>query len=493
MPAGASRLLALFAVAVAARLLWLFPVDGPGYLDASYQLLVAKRLAAGEGLTAPVIWHWLRLPDAVIHPSHDYWMPLGALLAAGGLLLTGDSWPAAVLPGLLLSALLAPIAAWLTRIAGGTPADEWIAAGLALTAGSVAAHWATTDPMTVFAPLGALALILADRAGRRSALLGGAFAGLAQLARADGFLLLAALIIVRLRRDPAAALLGAAAFGAVVAPWVIRNAATFGWPPFIGVATVWLTEYNDLFRPGGATAADWWGRGVGTIAGEKLVALGLNLAVLALLGHLFWTPVGLAGLLLQRRPAPLVYLGLLLVSASCLLPLPRGRGAFAHGLTALIPAFAAGAVLGLHRVADWLAARRRLPPAQARQRLALIALGGAIVAGTGLGWQQVSEWRSWRSALAAAAAVVEASAPGATVVAADPGTYAAISGQPAIVMPNLPPAEAIALARRYGATVILIGNAYPRPWSRWLAGEESVPTARLLGEAGGFRIVAIAE
>jgi hypothetical protein len=493
MSSGAGRLLAIVAVAVVARLVWLVPLDGPGYLDASYQFLVAERLAAGAGLTEPVIWHWLRLPNAVVHPSHDYWMPLGAVVAAGGRLLVGESWPAAVIPGLLVSALLAPLAAWLTRAAGGSPFEEWVAAGLALVAGSVAAHWATTDPMTLFAPLGALALILADGTGRRSAFLSGALAGLAQLARADGFLLLGALIIVRLRRDPLAALAGVAAFSVVVAPWVARNLTTFGWPPFIGVATVWLTEYNDLFRPGGATPAEWWSRGLPAIATEKLIALGLNVAVLALLGHLFWTPFGLAGLALQHRPAPVVYLAVLLLAASFVFTFPGARGAFAHGLSALIPAFAAGAVLALRRFADWLAARRHLPLQQARRRIALIALVGAVVAGTGLGWQQLGEWREWRNALAAAATVVESRAPGAIVVAADPATYAAISRRPAIVMPNLPPTEALALARRYGATVVLVGDAYPRAWSRWLAGEELLPGAAPVGEAGGFRIFAIAD
>jgi hypothetical protein len=490
---GGRRLLAILAVAILFRLLWLLPIDGPGYLDASYQFLVAHRLAAGEGLTEPIIWHWLRLPEAVVHPSHDYWMPLAALVAGAAMRLLGESWPAAVLPGLLVSALLAPLAAWLARERGATPADEWVAAGLALVAGAWSAHWATTDPMTLFAPLAALALIAIDGAGRRSVLLAGALAGLAQLARADGFLLLLTLLAVRLRRDPWAGALGAGAFVAVVGLWVVRNALTFGSPMPIGLATVWLTEYNDLFRPGGASPAAWWMRGAVPIFSEKAIALGLNLAVLALLGHVFLTPFGLVGLIAYRRlrPAPLLYLGFLLIFSSLVFTFPGAGGAFAHGLTAIIPAFAAGTVLEVRRFADWLAARRRLPRFQARRRLAWIALAGAVVAGTGLGWQQLAEWQGWRGSLAAAAAAVATQSPEAVVVAADPATYSVLSGQPAIVMPNLPPPEAFALARRYGATIVVVGDAYPRAWSAWVAGEAPVAGARVVGEAGGFRLVAL--
>ncbi|GIW08459.1 MAG: hypothetical protein KatS3mg060_3264 [Dehalococcoidia bacterium] len=484
------RLLSIFLVALLVRFCWLSQSDGPGYLDASYQLLVAQRLAVGDGLTTPVIWHWLRLPEAVIHPSHDYWMPLGALLAAVGLRLFGDGWLPAVLPGLILSALLAPIAAALTRRWGGGPFEEWVAAGLALFAGGYSAHWATTDPMTMFAPLGALALIAADGAGQRSALAAGALAGLGQLARADGFLLLATVLVVRLRREPAAAALAAIVFVAIIAPWLVRGALTFGSSVPVGLTTVWLTEYNDLFRPVGATPAEWWNRGLSAIAQEKVLALTLNFAVLALLGHLFLTPFALAGLLAMRRPAPLVYLGLLLFFASLVFTYPGARGAFAHGLTALIPASAAGALLGLRRFADWLAIRRGLRVTEARQRIALIALAGTVVAGSGLGWQQLAEWRTWRGALADAVAFVESHAPAAIVVAADPATYAVLSGRPAVVMPNLPPAEAIALARRYGARIMVIGDAYPRPWSGWLGGE-SIAGVTVLGEVAGFRIIAI--
>ncbi len=74
---------------------------------------------------------------------------------------------------------------------------------------------------------------------------------------------------------------------------------------------------------------------------------------------------------------------------------------------------------------------------------------------------------------------------------ADPATYAVLSGTSAIVMPNLPPSDAVALARRYQTRFVLVGDAYPRAWSAWLTEDEAVPGVREVGSAGQFRLFEI--
>ena len=488
---SAVHLLLLGLLTLALRFPWLLLSDGPGTLDAAYSYVIGLRLAAGLGWSEPFIWHWLRPPATLVHPSHDYWMPLGAILVAVGTRLGGAHWWAAVLPFLLLSTLLPLLAAWLAGQWGGRPLERWLAGLVAALAGPYAATWATTDPMAAFAVVGALCLAASDNRGVRAATLAGALAGLAQLARADGALLLGVALGLSFGRRQWVAAAGAAgAFLVVVGPWALRNLLTFGQLVPVGLAPLWLTEYNDLFRPGGATPTEWWSRGLGVLVGERLLALGVVGAMLLLLGHGFLTPFGLVGLVRRWRqyPAAGCYLVLLSLTLALVFPYPTLRGSFAHSVGALIPAFAAAAALEVTAAARALARWRGLVAAQAERRVGAIMVVGCLVASLGLGWQLSAEWRRWRVELGAALAGASQEEPGAVLAVADPATAVALGSGPAVMLPNLPPSEAIAWLQRYGVRLILVGEAAPASWQRWRAGAEQPAGVEEVGTVEGFRL-----
>src|SRR3990172_5948547 len=79
-------------------------VRQPGYMDAYYYYHVATNLASGHGLVENFIWNYLSPPDAIVHPSNLYWMPLTSLVAAPFLTLFGESFRAAQVPFILIGA-----------------------------------------------------------------------------------------------------------------------------------------------------------------------------------------------------------------------------------------------------------------------------------------------------------------------------------------------------------------------------------------------------
>lgn len=477
----------VFAVALALRLAIVPLFDGPGYLDAAANFLVGRELANGNGLTQPFIWHWLVLPEAITHPSNDYWPPLEPILVAGAMKFFGFSYPAALIPNAVLAALLPVIAYWLASTSGLDQEPRILAAMLAFTAGSYFGLAASTDPMVPFAVSGSLSLAFADRAGSRAAAIAGGFAGLAALARVDGVLLLAPLVVRAWReRSLLPAALAGAAFAVVVLPLAVRSLSTFGQMVPTGTSTLWLTEYNDMFRPGGVGFAEWAARGPVPILAEKLAALGSNALVVLFLGHLFLAPAAALGVArnLRRAPAAPVYLSILYLAMSLVFTYPGAHGGFAHSLAALIPAYAVAAADGIRVLADSLASLRRLKRAQARRVLAATAAVGSTVAAVGLALQLFTGWRDWRQELSAEANVLAKFGAADAVAVADSPTFAAVSGRLAVTLPTMALDDGLDLLSRYGVPYLLVGPAHPRGWAPLAKGQ--APTARLtyLGRAG---------
>ena len=76
----------------------------PLYTDVYYHLNAANRLVSGQGLTDAYLWNYVNAPESLTGgwsvPSHQYWMPMPTLMAAGGMALTGapGRYPAAQIP-----------------------------------------------------------------------------------------------------------------------------------------------------------------------------------------------------------------------------------------------------------------------------------------------------------------------------------------------------------------------------------------------------------
>lgn len=532
---------ALVALSLAMLILTALPVHGPTYMDADYYLLTAQRLVQGFGFSENILWNYLDDPIGLPHPSHIYWMPLPSILAALGLWLFGDSFHAAQIPFILLAALLPLVSYRLSRALGGEQRHAWAAALFTMFSGFYVVFWAMPDAFAAFALAGSLSLIalgqgLAGR-GRRWFFLAGLGAGVGHLARADGLLLLLVglgMIVWKFihRRDAedaedrsdlknnslrslrlgseqsfftisAAGLALLLGYLLVMAPWFYRNWIAIGAIlPGAGLKTLFLRDYDELFSYGLPLTLerylDW---GPGNILASKLWAAKLNLMTFVGPNNLiFLTPFTLIGLWRLRREAlmrPALIYGVLLYAAMTLaFTFPGVRGGLLHSSAALLPFFFAAAPIGLEAAVRWVARRRR--GWNARQATQVFLVGFVVLAaalsltltvrtmqskhwinGSGDVYRQIGAWLE-------AQGLEEV-----TVMVNNPPGFALRTGHPAIVVPNGDVETLLAVADRYGATVLVLDANRPGPLAGLYAGEETHPRLIRQVELDGAQVYRI--
>jgi 4-amino-4-deoxy-L-arabinose transferase-like glycosyltransferase len=443
-------LLVIFVVALVARTAAALLVAYPPYTDPAYYALVAERLAAGDGFSVPVLWSFLevggRLPiDPTLPvPSNGHWMPLTSIVAAPFVALLGDAlgpWRAAQVPMVLLSAALVPFTylvgweLWRSRTVaiGG--------AALAVLAGPLLVMYPLVENFAVFGVSGALALFAAVRATRSVQpgwwlVASGACAGLATLARIDGLLLTIAPAAAWLVRREWAGIgsrlawgtASAAAFGAVLAPWLVRNMVLFGSPfPSAGGHMLWITTYNQQFSiASDPSLAGYLAWGAGNVIGSKLLTWGELLGrVAVLMGGLFVLPL-LFGLWQDRRRRELApflsYFVLMFVVMGAIFTFHAPKGAFYHSAPAWLPFAFPLAIASLPAAAT--AAGRFWPFLRrpATHRFLLVAgLGGALALSLVGSAVLLTQWSGSHARLEGAAGFLrERAAPGDRVMAYDP-------------------------------------------------------------------------
>lgn len=123
------QLVALCAALLAVRAASMLVVSQPGYTDAYYYVLVAERVALGQGLTADFVWNFMEVPALAELPvaSHRFWMPLATLIQAAGIRLVGGlvgSFGAAQLATVAFAAAIPALAYAAGRSLGGTHRDR---------------------------------------------------------------------------------------------------------------------------------------------------------------------------------------------------------------------------------------------------------------------------------------------------------------------------------------------------------------------------------
>jgi len=496
--------IALYLLALVARLVVIVGFPDPAYPDSFYYVDVARRLAAGQGLSIDVVWIFAevggRIPADPVLPiaSNAHWMPLASLVQVPFIWLQGPTAFASALPFAIIGALAAPLS-WAIARDAGAPSVVGMGAGVltALPALSFV-YMAQPDNFSLYQPLVAGALLLAARGLRgraRSFALAGLLAGLATLSRNDGVLVLAVLGAVflwdRLRtrvaacgsparpaRVPFPAAIGAVAlFAAAVGPWYLRQLAVFGTlsPSTASGKVLFIRdigEWNSITTP--ATLDHLLGMGLGPLLLTR--AGGLVAAVFifsVLVGALALVPPMVAGAWQRRRdPAfgPFLGYAVLLFTFSALVSAVHvPGGTFIHSAVALVPH---GYVLGLWGivvVTAWIARRRAGWDAVGAARVfvwAAVAFGVlAAVAGSVTvhdGWDaKRTRMRAVASALDAAGAPVED-----RLMSIDAAGYRYWTGHPGVVLVNDPIGTAEEVARAYDV--------------RWLVLEraDSVPAAR---------------
>lgn len=480
-------------------------VGGPGFTDVFYHLNAATRLASGQGLTDPYLWTYIGAPQTLPAPSHLYWLPLTSLLAGAGMALLnapGD-YAAAQWPFTLLFAATIITGFWLGARLGGTRRHAWTAGLLTLFSGFYTRFWGAIDTFAPYALIGALALACIGwaAAGRRywlACIGAGVFSGLAHLTRADGVLLLmvgwAALLwpnltpksrlrgerglseSVLLSLSTGRGLRATLASGGVrflgialmtlvyllvMSPWFARNLREIGSVmPLGGAQGIWFREYNDIFSyPPDASPAALFADGLGVFVASRWEALINNLGTfVAVEGWVVLTPLMLLGLWARRREAFvrgfwLYALGLHVVM-TLVFPFPGYRGGLLHSAAALVPWWAALAVVGLDAAVEWAAQRRRRWNAVTARRVFSAGMIGAAlllslmialpnrVPPTGV----PALYRELRAALPA----------DARVMINDPAQLYYFTGLGGVVLPNETPDVIPQIARQYGVRYLLL-------------------------------------
>ncbi|GAB4536638.1 MAG: hypothetical protein Kow0063_22400 [Anaerolineae bacterium] len=517
----------LFVLALLIRLLVALSISHPGYMDAAYSYDIALNLARGQGFVEPFLWNYLDDPAGLSHPSHLYWMPLPTILAWIGIALLGESYRSAQIPFAILAALLPLVSYGVALQVTGRRRHGWLAGLLTLFSGFYMPYWSHTDNFAPFALAGSLSLVAAWQAGQARekklkagvwALAAGALAGLAHLSRADGPLLLVAILmasgkwqmanlksqisnlksqITNLKsqitnRKSWHLMFVVLGYMLAMLPWFIRNWLVIGAPlPAAGAQTIWLTTYDDLFSYGRELSLQTYlAWGWANILRSKLDALWLNLqTLLAVLGMVFLAPLAPVGWW-RLRWHPLLRLAawyglLLFLAMTFVFTFPGPRGGLFHSGGALLPFIFTAAAAGLDAWVEWAATRRRGWDLRlARQVFGAGVVGMALLVSAFVYYQKLVVDPAWRQGALSYTHLAEwlesEGQAEAVVMVGDPPGYWYYSGGPSIVVPNEPLETVLAVADRYGARYLVLDRNRPRPLAALYEGEETHPRLSLV-------------
>ncbi len=479
VPAG------LLAVGVLLMVLLAWPKRIPGYMDAYYHVVIARRIAAGQGFTEPFVWNFLAPAGSIPHPSHMYWMPLPSLLAAAGTFLFGASRWAVTWPFILCGAALPVLTYCVARKIGAGEGEAVVSGLLVGAAGFYAPYWTSPDSFAPFALVGGLALyFLAYADGKWTYAFGaGILAGLGHLARPDGLLLLVAGLLVFARRAGTArrgwraALWLLAGYLAVMLPWYGRNWAVAG-SPFGGggLQTLFLRDYDEIYAALRVPCAtDFLNWGWGNILGSKLNAFLSN--AVTLLGALMFAlaPLSLWGWWSHRRhrlAGPFaVFGGLLYLSMSLAFTFPGVRGSFFHSAGALLPFLFAGVFPGLRSAMAWVSARRKTWDPQQAFRffsvslvvLALAVSGALYMRAIGGRASIVPAWNERDSAYPAVGEWLAGhGSPQERVMVNNPPAFYYFTGRECVTIPSDGLDAVQYVQRMYGASWLLLEYNHPQ-------------------------------
>ena len=486
--------LVLFFGTLAFRLATALPVTETGYMDASYAIHVAENLARGHGFTEDVLWNYLDNPAGLPHPSNLYWMPLPSILIAPFFVLFGVSFHVAQIPFILLSCLLPLFAFYLCRRIFQRDAYAWVAALLTAFSGFYTIYWVSPDNFTPFALTASVCLFVIARGiqsnSARYFVGAGALAALSHLSRADGLLLLAVAPLALWLHKPSRAwrplLLFTFAF-------ILDYIAAGTLYPSAGTKTLWLTNYDELFRfTDDLSPARYLAAGIGPIVLSKLNAAFLDALVVGFGAlQVFLVPFAVAGLWRIRHSIEMlpffIYAALLYLVMVFAFTFPGPRGSMLHSSTALLPFVAVGVPPGIDAAVEWVARRRRTwNPAQA----SMVFRGGFVVLAVFLsiflyvqGLVPISSapaniplWNDRDAHYQLISSWLDQNAPaGAVVMVADPPTFYNLSHRRAVMIPTDDIDAIFSAAEKYDARYLILEYDHPKPLTDLYQERVSVP------------------
>lgn len=514
----------LFMLTFIFRLATALPLEQAGYMDASYTIHVAENLARGQGFVENVLWNYLDNPAGLPHPSNLYWMPLPSLLIAPFFTILGVSYHVAQIPFIILSSFLPLFAFYLARrifARDPEPRSEskgyaWAAALFTAFSGFYTIYWVSPDNFTPFALAASVGLYLIARGvetqSARYFFLAGILIALAHLSRADGILLLAVAPLALLAHTPTRNFRTVLRFTVYCSltylvcmfPWFLHNYLAVGTPyPSVGTKTLWLTNYDELFRlADDLTWQRYLAWGIGNILGSKAYALALNLLIVAFGAlQVFLAPFALIGAWQLRRRIELlpffVYAALLYLALSLAFTLPSTRGSMLHSSAAMLPFLAVTVPPGIDASIRWMARRRRswnIAQAALVFRAGFIGLaiflsgflyarGVFDIYGSGSG--EIPLWNLRDSEYAPIAQWLAQNARADDLVmTVDPPSFYNSSHRRAIAIPTDSVAAVWQAAQKYGARYLILQLDHPTPLSDLYRGKTTI---NFLSPVANFR------
>ncbi len=476
------------------RIVTALPLEQAGYMDASYTMHVAENLARGRGFTEEVLWNYLDNPAGLPHPSNLYWMPLPSILIAPLFAILGVSYRVAQIPFLLLSTFLPLFAFYLSRRIFNRDDYAWAAAIFTGFSGFYTIYWVSPDNFTPFALAASACLFMIalgiETKSTRDFFVAGLLAAFSHLSRADGLLLLAVvpigLFIHKSTRSLQSILLFTLYFWlgylVLMSPWFFRNYLETGTPyPSAGTKTLWLTNYDELFRfADDLTPQRYLAWGIDKIIWSKLQAGLQNLLIVGFgVLQIFLIPFAIIGVWRLRRRIEflpfMIYAGLLYLAMTLVFTFPAMRGSMLHSSAALLPFLAVAAPPGIDVFVNWIAQRRRTwDAAQASRifRVGFIALSIFLaiwlyaqgVFPVGGGSPTIPLWNQRDIEYQAIAQWLAQNANREDIVmVVDPPAFYNVSHRRAIVIPTDSSDAIRQAAQRYDARYLILQFDHPAP------------------------------
>jgi hypothetical protein len=499
--------LALVVRAIAAASL-AFPIPE----DTTYYSGVARNLVEGRGLVSNALWSYQTPPLVLPRPAFEVWLPLPTLLAAVPIWIAGAAnwFRAAQVFSVLTGAVVAALA-W--RLGADVAAEMRLPVGrartLAVGSGVVASvlgplvvYGALADSTALFAALSLGACLLMTRLSslipglraparslraldRRLLALGLIF-GLAALTRSDAIWLGLAWLIVVWRWTPGSirerlplVLVPAAVAALIYAPWAVRDWVVFGTPlPSQTLANALSVNNRDIFayldQP---TLSRYLAQGPAVLLGMRVNGTLHNLLNVLVMPAF---PVGAIGLLALpwtgrlRAVRPLLLAAAAtFLAASLIFPVSTLWGTFLHAAGAIFVLLAVSCLVALDASIAWIGQRRHWtrPVAWLGAALAVAVTVPLMVVSMRSLDREASRIQAAYAELPAAMARAGVPLSDAGPVISDhPIWLTESAGVPALALPEESPEAVLDLARRFGATLLVVQTGGNREWPGILEG-----------------------
>lgn len=480
------------AVTFLAKLRVNLPRTHVNHGDIAEYYATAKNLAEGRGFVIDYVWNFWNHPAGIPAFSNDWWMPLTSILSAIGMLIGGVSYTSAQNTMVVVTSVLPLVVYLLGRELWDSRAVGLVGALLATTYHLFMDQVSAPLSHAPYVVLASLALWLIVRSMRdpRSWKWAGAAIGLAHLARSDSVVLFGALaaaaLVARPRPPWRALLLAPLAWAAVMSPWWIHNLVVLGTPqPGGSLRAAFLPSYEHWYSlPESVTPERWLANGWGPVLALKRQISQVNLETAATglvsgaadrtgawnhppLVALLW--LSWLGLLttFRRRFVPFWTLWALVWIFYSLVFTAVGAESFRTGMYSVYPTLVLCAAAGLLLLARW--ASRLLPAGEpAREKLAAALVLSAAI------WLVAGHYRYARASMINKGAAIDEmfaaytalrtrileplGLQDAVIMSREVHELNAISGVKGVMIPLEPEPVIREVARRYGATHILLVN-----------------------------------